>query len=476
MRKFHFFESLHPDAMYFLGATATDGNVYEDRPKLDQVNEPWLLAIQSRLWPEATVRKTAEQVWVLEKKDGEIIESSSNRNYLESIQATLAPGCRVRRERQALYTLQRRETKLVAWLSQFGVVPNKSHILKFPKNIPVEHIRDFVRGVIDGDGSIWIHNYRQVKGKETVYEYQYPGIAVYSASKPFLEELKIAIESQIEGELTISILEKESGGTNLVPETGIVHVLRIGSWSAYKVLRWLYYSPDLLCLERKRLVAEQIFAIYADPSKRDVDSVRQEIAEARELRLLRMSYGFIAQAMEISRGRVKNHCKGLPQVDVTQFLPGRRTDPQLIAVCRELRERGWSLYLISDEIGIHHATIYDNVKDIDVETIVTRSGDVAERQNGIDLIIDLAYKGWSLSMIVKETGFSKDKVKYWLKRVPERVRSEGSRKEVTSDIVTQIEQLYEQKVPRKEIAAAVHRSEATVKKYIRHYRKRKAKS
>ena len=72
------------------------------------------------------------------------------------------------------------------WLAQFGVAPQKSLTLEFPTNIPADRIRDFVRGVIDGDGSIWIHNYRQVKGGETVYEYQYPCVAVSLASRPFL--------------------------------------------------------------------------------------------------------------------------------------------------------------------------------------------------------------------------------------------------------------------------------------------------
>lgn len=473
MRQFHLFEAHHPDTMYFLGAMATDGNVYGNRPKLDQADEPWLRVIQERLWPEATVRQTAKEVWVLESQDGEIVESSADKGYLMDLQAVLAPDSQVRRKRQALYTLQRREPRLVDWLAQFGVFSKKSLTLKFPTNIPHDHLRDFVRGVIDGDGSIWIHNYQQVRGEETVYKYQYPGIAIFSASRPFLEDLKTAIENQIEGEVTISILEKESGGTDLVPVRGTIYVIYIGNWSAYKILRWLYYSPDLLCLERKRSVAEQIFKIYADASKRDVDAVRQEIADVCELRLLGMSYGVIAQVMGIARGRVKNHCKDLPEIEATQFLLGRNTDPQLITDCRALREQGWSVYLIADEIGLHHATVYDNVKDINVETRFTRDGDLQSRQHGIEQILELGYKGWSEAMIARETGFTKDKVRYWLRKIPGRVRTQGLRKEITPDIVAQIEELSDQNVPRKKISEFVDRSEATVKKYIREYRKRR---
>jgi hypothetical protein len=305
MQQLYLFETHHPDAIYFLGAMATDGNVHGNRAKLDQADKAWLRAIQERIWPEATFRQAAEEVWVLESEGGEILELSAEKRYLEELQAVSAPNSRVRRKRQSLYTLQRRDNQLVDWLAQFGVVPQKSLSLKFPTNISADRIRDFVRGVIDGDGSIWIHNYRQVKNEEKVYDYQYPCMAVYSASRPFLEGLKAVIEGQVEG-VTTSILEKQSGGTDCVPNGGTVHVLRINTWSAYKVLRWLYYAPNLLCLERKRRVAERIFAIYADPSKRNVDAVRQQIAEACELRLLRMSYGLIAQAMGISRERVKN--------------------------------------------------------------------------------------------------------------------------------------------------------------------------
>jgi AraC-like DNA-binding protein len=461
--------------MYFLGAMATDGNVSGNRPKLDQADEAWLMAIRDRLWPEATVRRVVDEIWVLESEEGEVIESSADCGYLEDLKTVSVPGSQVRRQRQALHTLQRHEARLTAWLAEYGVVPNKSLTLDFPRNLPADRIRDYVRGVVDGDGSIWIHNYSQAKGKDTVYEYQYPCVAVYSGSRQFIEGLKEAIEAQIEGGVTIAIVEKESGGTDLVPTGGIVQVLRISNWSAYKFLRWLYYAPDLLCLPRKRRIAHRIFAIYANPSKRDVDAVRQEIAEACEFRLLKMSYGLIAQVMGISRERVKNHCKDLPDIEATQYLLGRKTDPEIIAECCRLRKMEWSTYLISDEVGIHPATVYDNVYDIQVETRFTRAGDVVEQQAGIKRILELGRQGWTEAMIVEETGFSNAKVRKWLSKIPDRVRSQGLRKEVTPQIIARIEELYEQGRSRSEIAEVVNRSEATVKKRIRAFQLRREK-
>lgn len=42
-------------------------------------------------------------------------------------------------------------------LADFGIVARKSLILQYPTNIPKEYEKDFVRGYVDGDGSVGIN-------------------------------------------------------------------------------------------------------------------------------------------------------------------------------------------------------------------------------------------------------------------------------------------------------------------------------
>lgn len=49
--------------------------------------------------------------------------------------------------------------RLVTDLAQHGIVQAKSTILKFPTTVPANLLRHYIRGVFDGDGSIWRGSY-----------------------------------------------------------------------------------------------------------------------------------------------------------------------------------------------------------------------------------------------------------------------------------------------------------------------------
>lgn len=50
--------------------------------------------------------------------------------------------------------------KVVKLLASFGLVPNKTHIVKWIKDIPEEYENHFIRGIFDGDGSVFISSDR----------------------------------------------------------------------------------------------------------------------------------------------------------------------------------------------------------------------------------------------------------------------------------------------------------------------------
>ena len=53
------------------------------------------------------------------------------------------------------YRIQIRNKQIYSDLLKFGLTPNKSKIIKFPK-VPKERFAHFIRGLFDGDGSVFI--------------------------------------------------------------------------------------------------------------------------------------------------------------------------------------------------------------------------------------------------------------------------------------------------------------------------------
>lgn len=119
-------------------------------------------------------------------------------------------------------------------LARIGLTPAKSQTLG-ALDVPDPMLPDFLRGVIDGDGSIrrWIH---PGNGGEQW------SLRIFSASPPFLEWLKISLARHlgIEGKI-------HHGHDS-------VWVLKYGKMAAQKALRTCY-DVDVPALERKRRLA-----------------------------------------------------------------------------------------------------------------------------------------------------------------------------------------------------------------------------
>lgn len=73
-------------------------------------------------------------------------------------------------------------------LCKYGCIPNKSLILEFPSNIPIELHNHFIRGYFDGDGSIYKSN-SKVKFKNHTVIYS-DGSASICGTLEFLKVLK----------------------------------------------------------------------------------------------------------------------------------------------------------------------------------------------------------------------------------------------------------------------------------------------
>lgn len=116
-------------------------------------------------------------------------------------------------------------------LLNLGGIPNKSHVIGFP-NVPTEYLVDFIRGFIDGDGTLAWNGDR-------------PVIQIYSGSQQLLLE-------------TGRYIELMTG----IPAPNISHnrnnyYIKWSTIRAKCLAIWLYRNNNGLMLARKAAIAQQ---------------------------------------------------------------------------------------------------------------------------------------------------------------------------------------------------------------------------
>lgn len=156
------------------------------------------------------------------------------------------------------FQIQFGNVKFYKFLLAIGLTPNKTKTLG-PLKIPDKYFVDFLRGHLDGDGSIvtYVDRYNSYFG--VVYENQRLYLKFISASNAHLVWLSEQIEKMttIKGSLTLN---------------GIWN-LSFSKKDSIKLLKWIYYKPSLPCLTRKREIAIKVLRII-QMSKRKVYSRR----------------------------------------------------------------------------------------------------------------------------------------------------------------------------------------------------------
>ena len=134
------------------------------------------------------------------------------------------------------------------WLVGIGLTPAKSLTLR-PLAIPDAVFPDFLRGCIDGDGSItvYVDRYNTYESERYVYERLY--VRLFSASRDFLDWTRATVHRL--HSIVGSVAEKRLEGKHPFWE------LRYAKQESIELLRWIYYySPAVPCLARKRAIAE----------------------------------------------------------------------------------------------------------------------------------------------------------------------------------------------------------------------------
>lgn len=147
------------------------------------------------------------------------------------------------------YRINFGNVKFYQWLQKIGLMPKKT-MLMGKLNIPDQYFVDFLRGHLDGDGSVFTYTdkYMEYKGKRYTYHRLYTKFISTNFNQISWIRGKIKEILDIEGSLTHYLkINREFP----------IWQLRFAKNDSLKLLSWPYYKPNLPCLNRKRKIAEQ---------------------------------------------------------------------------------------------------------------------------------------------------------------------------------------------------------------------------
>lgn len=175
---------------------------------------------------------------IITSKDEEILVKVKNSLFLDNKIGRKSRGYELEKK---YFVLQIGDVKFYKFLLNVGLHNNKSLTME-KLSVPSKYFIDFLRGVIDGDGSIerWIHRSNG---------YEQWSLRVISGAPIFLQWLKEEIEKNF------SVRGKLYGYLNKGKKNKI-YSIKFGKLSAKVILKGCYYK-NCLSLERKLVKANE---------------------------------------------------------------------------------------------------------------------------------------------------------------------------------------------------------------------------
>lgn len=181
-------------------------------------------------------------------------------DVLETLRSCLGLHNRISRGvKNHIYRLQWGDRPFYNRLLSIGLTPAKSLTLG-PLAVPDEYFPDFVRGCIDGDGSVLVYTDRYHAAKNERYVYERLYVSLVSASRLFLDWIHARIGAlvQIDGDIS----EQRKAGRRSLWR------LRYAKAESIRLIGWMYYASNLPCLARKRAKAERLLLPLGSSSLR----------------------------------------------------------------------------------------------------------------------------------------------------------------------------------------------------------------
>jgi riboflavin synthase alpha subunit len=158
-----------------------------------------------------------------------ITASEKDSSHIETIRKTISSTKPLLySEKTKSYRLIANSKKLCMKLMKMGIVPRKSLIVEFP-DVPKKYLRHFIRGVIDGDGTV-----RYVNRKRSPYF----EIQISSGSPKFIRKLVETIKGNIGVDSTIRKVSKNTFVTQYSCSRG------------KRLAEWIYWDAHLFLMRK----------------------------------------------------------------------------------------------------------------------------------------------------------------------------------------------------------------------------------
>lgn len=140
------------------------------------------------------------------------------------------------------YIGQFRDRVLADWLDSIGVRPRKSRTIR-EVAVPDAFFSDFVRGLLDGDGSVIVYTSNPVPNRNPLYKYERLVVVFYSGSHRHLEWLKGELARLYDVRSSLHAVKRD----NREPLYHLVYAKH----ASIRLLSKLYEDPDAPRLARK---------------------------------------------------------------------------------------------------------------------------------------------------------------------------------------------------------------------------------
>ena len=206
----NYFESIDtPEKAYFLGLLLTDGNVHYDQ------------RCENRQ-PSIQIALNGEDIDILEKFKCEL--SADNKISVYTNDGRF----------ECVFIVH--SLKMAQDLEKYNIVPCKTFLIKEIPSIPKQYIRDLIRGIFDGDGTVYILS------KDQKLRFGFYG------THDLIEDIVNFLHQEIDLPL------------NKITDKSTVSFITFGKMDQIRSFYdYIYYSPEVTCLSRKRKKFEDYF-------------------------------------------------------------------------------------------------------------------------------------------------------------------------------------------------------------------------
>lgn len=190
--------------------------------------------------------------------------SSCDVGWLDEIKNIIGTNLKLHKFKENYYGIRIIRTEIANWFITNGCTPKKTYSIKLP-NIPKQYFRDFIRGCLDGDGSIGEYKYKNNIKRSC---------QLISASKYFLKSIKKELfKYSIKTTITNRGKQNSIINNKKIKATTNSYSLNAYGTNCFKLLNFAYYAGHKISLQRKKNIAESIINYYTNKSCLDLRKI-----------------------------------------------------------------------------------------------------------------------------------------------------------------------------------------------------------